>query len=722
MPFLSDRALFLVAIAALSIVLPSSAQSAVTERPTSSVVAYSLDASLPGTIPDHIKALVRKIATGKSDEVGEFPLRPAIVDDVRSIAGLHANVLISWRTPLSIDPRVDAPRFGANNDYIAYFGEGWSKDGAPPQWQGSGSAGYLWVNHEFMSHWGKWPQKGVAPKGNHLILAKDLAALRVFKFDVTDEDKWDLNGAMTYLRHSKREIGGSFFRIVRDPSSLKWMVDRSFPGIRYDATSRTLLTVTGQKLMSGLDHDDDGAPLAQDVVVGIAGDCSGGQSPWGTIFTAEENVQDYYGDLESCWNSALKFMPGQGFDPGADVSPVVDTHPASEYGRAVDAKDRHARDTHGYLCEIDVGVEPVNFYRSAASGGNGRGHRKLGAMGRGRWENCTFAVDRDWKLLPGEPIAIYAGDDRYSGRVYKFISSGVWTPGMSFAETRALIDDGKVYVAHLEGLDHATGKSNATEAAPGKGRWIEMSTTSKDIAPNAAAIGNPQTTVGDALRDKTWNKIGGFPTDDHVRMALFTACNKVGITETNRPEDVEWNPRDLSGRPRIYIAYTKMVSKTALDNNGLRYEPAEHDALTTYRQDKTGAIMVFEESDPAHPAKSREFAYFPAFTGTSGRTEADAACPDNIMIDKEGGVWFATDGNLEVNAASDAYYYLDLDPKNKAGGEGVVAPTYGHAFRFVTQPTEAEATGPCLSSDQRTFFSSVQHPGDNWAGMWPWRR
>ena len=37
----------------------------------------------------------------------------------------------------------------------------------------------------------------------------------------------------------------------------------------------------------------------------------------------------------------------------------------------------------------------------------------------------------------------------------------------------------------------------------------------------------------------TWNGIGGFPTDNDVLGALFTAGNKIGVEELNRPEDIE---------------------------------------------------------------------------------------------------------------------------------------------------------------------------------------
>ncbi len=50
---------------------------------------------------------------------------------------------------------------------------------------------------------------------------------------------------------------------------------------------------------------------------------------------------------------------------------------------------------------------------------------------------------------------------------------------------------------------------------------------------------------------------------------------------------------------------------------------------------------------------------------------------------------------------------------------GVTTPSYGLAFRVVTMPSDAEATGPAFSSDMGTLFLSVQHPGEDNFSAWP---
>lgn len=714
------------------------------DTPLSAMVALSFENELgirdandnePANAAEYIKALVHHYANmdpANPDPTNpliaqkiQFPLANASTDTVRAIAGLHPNVVIKWFDPLTYEPGMDEtelPRFGANADYIAYFGDGWDDDwngdvvGSAPQFRGDDTAGWVWVNHEYISN--NAPTATSAPTGQWLILARFLRATGKLYDDVTS-DVWRPSSLDVMAQESKKQVGGSWMRILQDPSTGEWSVDRTAGSVRYDATSKTLLRLAGIG-QSALDHDDTGATLPDGVVVGISSDCSGGQTPWGTIFTGEENVQSLYGDLEPTWGSNQEFVPGQGFDPGSTIDfPFEPSADGQMVGDNVEVNG-HNRDFHGYLAEIDVGAPGGEYDGLMAPG---VGHKKIGAMGRARWENATFVTGSDWKLVPGQPIVFYSGDDRRSGRVYKFVSSENYTAGMTRAQVRALLDEGKVYVAHFADFDNATGKTLIggvvpTEENRGQGQWIELSLTSTDVAPNAQALGAPGTTVGEALKDVNWNDIGGFASDDDVRWALFTASNKIGIRETNRPEDVEWNPLDPSGTPRLYIAFTNHNRRVALNQNGVMYEPKEQEMESPARTDIEGALVAVEEDDPANPAASSTFTFFQAFGGTLGDGPFNAANPDNILFDAAGGVWFGTDGNFDVAGNADAFYYLDLDVTHR----DTPTPTYGKAFRFVAVPSDAEATGPAFSSGMGTFFLSVQHPGEAVYSTWPQAR
>ncbi|HEY5922568.1 MAG TPA: alkaline phosphatase PhoX [Kofleriaceae bacterium] len=688
-------------------VLAGSVEGMSASAPLSGVVAVGfcdLAKTNAKNIPEYVKALVAMYGTNSLPMGFEFPLTASTTDTVRAIQGLVPNVLAKWMDPVGWDNMISptvTPRFGANADYVAFLGDGWS---GTPYWNGSDSGGWMWVNHEYVSN-GR-PRATAAPIGQHKTLASFLNYWGTISTSPIS-NTWSDPELTIYTDEYKKQVGGTWMRVVRDPATGAWSIDRSGTARRYDATDATMMKVVGQDVAP--DTDDNGVALPANVVSGMHGNCSGGVTPWGTIMTGEENVQDSYGDVETAWSSAQKFVAGQGFDPGANVTLATAPSPTAEFG--IGATANHPKDAYGFLVEVDPGAAANEYYGKTTAG---VGHRKLGAMGRARWENATFALGNDWKPIPNQPIVVYAGNDRRSGHIYKFVSNGNYTVGMTKAQARALLDDGKIYVAHFAGLDTTTGRTMMattaapTEAAPGTGQWIELSTTSTAIAPNATALGAPTKTVGQALTDVSWNGIGGFPSNNEVKKALFTASLKIGAMELNRPEDLEYNP---IGTPRIYVAFTNHTGGTALTQTGALV------ATQPNRADAKGGVWVMEEGTTATPATSTTFKYWEAWAGNTLAGLFTASCPDNIMIDEKGGVWFGTDGNFGASGrkSSDGLYYLDLDPAHKT----TATPTYGLAFRVLASPSDSELTGPALSPKMTTLFFAVQHPGEDVFSNWP---
>jgi secreted PhoX family phosphatase len=698
--------------------------------PLSSVIAITFRGDL-GTgatnVADYVKARVDQVVAGNLPTPIVFPLPSAATDTVRTVPGLFSTTVIKWMDPIGFART--SPRFGTNADYIAFFGDGWSANGNAPQFRGNDSAGWMWVNHEYLS--GNKPNTGTAPLGSHLDFAKFLRNTGVLSNNVTDGTTWQADQLITYNREWKKQVGGTWMRLVQDPATGEWAVDRAAANMRYDATSSTLAKVVGVTL-SGTDRNDSGALLPEGIVAGTHSNCSGGQTPWGTIITAEENVQFAYGDPESAlWTSRNNWNANAaGFAPGAPITPNYAPPTTGDYVSS-DVNSSHIKDGYGYLTEIDPG-QPADLWYERDETKPGVGHRKLGAMGRARWENAAFVVGADWKLLPNQPIVVYAGDDRRGGRIFKFVTSGNYTEGMTKKQIRDLLNDGKLYAAHFAGLDNSTGDTLVggaipTEQAPGQGRWVELSLDSTDLAPNGEAYGQPTLTVGAALRDANYNAIGGFTSNDDVRKLLWTVANKVGVMELNRPEDLEWNPRDPSGAPLLYVAFTEHGDPTALDQQG-RVATAERNnegmwvakarAATDNRSgDRVGSIFGIREADTAAPGSSRTFTYFRVWKGEtaslSQAPEYSAAKPDNLAIDREGGVWFGTDGNYGVNRATDSVYYLNQNPAHRGN------TYFRRAFRVVSMPSDAEATGPAFSPDMKTLFISVQHPGEDLFSVWP---
>jgi len=669
---------------------------------------------IEGSITTWVKERVLAIKDG-SELPGDFiPLPNRLTDSVETLRGLQHNVVVRWLDPLTFTGGQNGPRFGANGDFTAFFGD---REGGPGSlYDGSSSAGWLWSNHEYIS--GDPPNHlagGAAPTGQALQFARFLTdAGQLSLGDVAADAECNAQEAdqEAYILGSKQQVGGSWFRVVQDPGSRQWAVERSAASRRYDASDATRIAVVGATL-------SDGAT----VVSGTQNNCSGAHTPWGTVLTGEENVQDFFGDLEPFFNDNGAFTADPSGDavaaPGGPI--VLDYEPvaSSAYGRNPDTSQTYPKDHYGYLTEFDVGASPDLPYDSTS----GNGHQKLGAMGRARWENATFALNEDWQLVSGQPIVLYAGDDRRGGRIFKFVTSATWTTGMTKAETRNLLASGKLYVAHFADLQNdGTGLTLAddvtpTATAPGQGVWLELSLDNDaQEAPNAPALG-AGTTVGQALGSDTWNGMGAFTSDNLVRSVLYTASNKLGVRELNRPEDLEYNPFDQS----LYIAFTNHNRGTALDNDGvlrgaagtplgtIDSEGLGHPAEgNTGRPDRNGAIFALQEANPDAPGTSTSFTFWAVWNGRRLQNSSDpfiASCPDNVLIDPEGGVWFGTDGNPGNNNRSDAVYYLDVEE--------------GKAYRVASAPSDAEATGPSFTPDGTTLFFNVQHPGESWFSSWP---
>ncbi|MEM7156342.1 MAG: alkaline phosphatase PhoX [Myxococcota bacterium] len=654
------------------------------------------------SVPGLIKELVAMEDAGT--DVEGFPLEYVAGNvDVRVIPQLESRTLTSFLEPLSDETGPEGPVWGSNNDFIAYLGDGWEEDGSP-YFSGSGEAGWMWTNFEYISN-GR-PSEGAAPVGVALQLATWLLNQGVpeFQFGVDDSAEWTAERVDAYITWHKRMVGGALYRVERGADG--WAIDTSADNVRFDASSDTLFRITGPISIEPA-LDDEGNELPANVVPGTSSNCSGGVTPWGTFVSAEENTQFGYGDLEACWTSSNVFVPGGPCDDGSAIEWDTTPNPNSDFTRGTATNTRP--NYYGYLVEIDPSAPSDRAYDAAT----GEGHQKLGSMGRARWENVTFHVGPDWALVPDQPIVFYSGNDRRGGRIYKWVSNGNYTEGMTRAEIRNLLADGSTYVAHFEDLDNSdddagaeggltVGGSLPTAATPGQGRWIRLSVDNQeDLAPNAAALG-PATTVGEALGDNDWNELGGFANDETVLMGLFTAATKIGVRELNRPEDLEFNPVDGN----VWIAFTNHGRANALRDDGTlnlddpETKADEHDDFV--RGDRDGAIFVLTEADSGNPGDSDTFTFYAAWRGSAEGTTFTATDPDNLAIDSEGGIWFGTDGNFSEQT-QDAIYYLQVAEE----------PTESRAWRVASVPSDAEATGPSFSSDEHSLFFNVQHPHED---------
>lgn len=408
-------------------------------------------------------------------------------------------------------------------------------------------------------------------------------------------------------------------------------------------------------------------------VAGTLNNCSGGVTPWGTVLTCEENVDQYFGapdgapkpdpaTVDRLTRYGVKFKASQRkwerFDPRFDVS-----------------KTPNEPNRFGYVVEVnpwDPGSTPV----------------KHTAMGRFKHEAANIFVTGD-----GTVVA-YSGDDTRFEYLYKFVSSKKVQPGTdaaAMANNMTILDEGTLYAAKFssdipEVQIDGSGKLPAKGSFSGSGTWIGLLRT----APGGQAE----------------SLVAGMTPQE---VAVFTrfAGDKAGATKMDRPEDCEANPKT----GKVYAVMT---------NNDERGGPGQPpaDAVNPRNENKNGQIVEITDNHAGtdftwdlllvcgDPGKADSY-----FAGFDKNKVSPISCPDNLAFDSHGNMWVATDGN--ALKSNDGLFAVALEGPNR-----------GETKQFLTVPKGAETCGPVITDDLVTVC--VQHPGesddnslDNPLSHWP---
>ena len=306
--------------------------------------------------------------------------------------GHDIQLVIRWGDPVlpdapPFDPHgqsgaAQARQFGYNNDYL---------DFRPlPKGSTNSEHGLLWVNHEYTSTQLMLPGTGGRAASRRSTTAEQVA--------------------VEMAAH-----GGSVVEIRRVDG--RW---QTVPGgaMNRRITAHTPMRISGPA--AGHPRMRTSADAEGTRVLGMLNQCAGGNTPWGTILTTEENFNSYFsGEAAATGEQAAAYRRY-----GIPRQPIYNW--AAHDPRFSLDQEPNEPNRFGWIVEIDP-FDPTST------------PIKRTALGRFKHEGCTHAVTPDGRLV------LYMGDDERNDYVYKFVTARPWSEG-----DRDLLDDGTLYVAKFE--------------------------------------------------------------------------------------------------------------------------------------------------------------------------------------------------------------------------------------------------------------------------------
>ena len=276
------------------------------------------------------------------------------------------------------------------------------------------------------------------------------------------------------------------------------------------------------------------------------------------------------------------------------------------------------------------------------------------ALGRFKHENAAYA------LAPDGRVVIYMGDDERGEFMYKWLSRDKYVPG---GDTSTLLSQGQLSVAKFN-IDMT-------------GEWVALT---------PAATGMSE-----------------------AEIAIFsrTAASKVGATTMDRPEWVAVNPRAIEG----YCCLTNNKNRGVKPNAG--GDDTSPNGPNPRAANNFGQIVRWRPSGDNHASNTFEWDLYVMagnpntqegpYKGSANVNQGNMFnSPDGMMFDSTGIVWLQTDGD-----DSNEGEFEGMGNNQMLAGD----PVTGEIRRFLTGPKGSEVTGLTWSSDKRTMFVGIQHPG-----------
>ncbi len=402
-------------------------------------------AALSLRAPGLRSAATESVYPGSS--LGFKELRRGLDEQLHVPAGYRAQVVIRWGDPVlpnapAFDPTrqtADAQQlqFGYNNDYLAFL---------PVAVGGVASGrGVLVVNHEYTNPRLMFPRS----PAYHQLSAEQTAV--------------DIMAHGMSIVEIRQNAGGwkrvPESRVSRRITPLTRM-RFSGPAAGHDRM-RTVYSRHGLQTQ------------------GTFANCAGGVTPWGTVLTAEENVQQYfYGDIRGL--AEEENYRRFGFRPV-----TLELNWGRYYHQWNLAENPNAPLHAGWIVEVD----PYDSMSTPV---------KRTALGRCRHEGCGV-----WRNQDGR-IVCYMGDDQEYEYIYRFVTRNRYRPD-NRAANFDLLDEGELSVA--------------------------------EFTPDGKLVWHPLVYgLGPLVKNNGFNNQGDVVID------LRKAADLMNATRMDRPEGMEVNP------------------------------------------------------------------------------------------------------------------------------------------------------------------------------------
>ncbi|MGX5172631.1 PhoX family protein [Aliikangiella sp. IMCC44653] len=377
----------------------------------------------------------------------------------------QAQVLLRWGDPIfehapAFDPNNQSEQsqlkqFGFNNDYIGFV--------PLPLGSNNSEHGILVVNHEYTD------------------------ATAMFA-DVTS----DLELSLAQTKVDIAAHGLSVVEVKRHKEEWQVVLNSKY---NRRITPHTPMRLVGPAAGSNRLK----TKLSEDGIhtLGTYANCAGGLTPWGTVLTAEENIDDCFGGYSDSLAEAENYRRF-----GLAKKPIKSWY---KHFSRWDLRQNPNEALHmGWIVEIDP-FDPSSV------------PVKHTALGRFKHEGCNLHINYDGRVVA------YSGDDQKFEYIYRFVSEDKYRPQQTLEARRAnrqLLSKGTLSVARFSDNDEL--------------RWLPL-----------------------VYGEGPLNVKNGFKSQADVVLDCRKAADLVGATPMDRPEDIEVNPSN----GKVYAMLTKNSSR-----------------------------------------------------------------------------------------------------------------------------------------------------------------